>query len=286
MKLRYKFLIVFGVSFEIYFNIPGEFGSKTHVLLSLILLALALIAMTIVAICHYKKNTREKRLFVYANKTPFLLRWVNIPKSAIENKIIDLYDANDEYISQKMKQKKAKRKIVKEVMTWICCIALVLGCFALAGAFALNEELYSLAIVLVLLYVLPLAIVGLAFFFALAPEKIVFDKEKVEAIKKFDELDDDIQITDYKIYAREMYLEVSANKKRVFALIDKKRLCMIDYNKKLMSKKKRILEDEQHPNMKIAYLDLYIETNIETYDIKNVDINKVMEIIRDVAVKE
>ncbi len=292
MKLGYKILICNAVVIHIYFFTmdltwaeKNEGPTMRWLLSSIICLIALILSTTIVTILHLCKYKPIKRIFVYANKADCLLRWANSPRNVISNEIIDYGKASDEEQDKRFKMRSKMKSIFIQVFIYILAVGGTIGLFTI---FVSNEKkpLLIVVLALVLLMFVQMLIFGiLAIFLIYMPSKIIVDQDKIDAMKRFDELDESIQITDYKIYPKEMYFEATCKTKKIYCLLTKKELYIIDYKESLVKKKEQIFEEFKGNQKVQAYFSLYNATDILCYDIVDRDIDSIMEIVSDIANK-
>lgn len=292
MKLGVKILICNLVVFHLYFYTldltwaeKNEGPTMQWILSSVLCLIALVLSTTIVTLLHLRKCKPIRRIFVYANKADCLLRWTNIPKSAITDKIIDYDTSSDEEQVKRLKMRSKMRAIFIEIMLCVLAVSATIGVFIFFVEGDKKALLFVLLALVLIMFTQVLIFGFIAMFLLYMPTKMIIDKEKIEAMKRFDELDESIQITDYKIYPKEMYFEVTCNTKKVYCLLTKKELYVIDYKESLVNKKKQIFEEFKGNQKVQAYFSLYSATDILCYDIVDKDIDSIMKIVSDLANK-
>lgn len=245
-----------------------------------------LISIIVVIIIHIKKSDVKRRIFVYANHADFLIKkWAYMPKTAIQSHTIDFDEADDE----QRKNMAKKRSTIRNAITRISILTIAFsGIYALFFFASPKDERFGLMLMASIFLLIGLFGILCIFIFIYLFDRIdspIIDRDKYNFIKRFDELDDSIKITDHKVYKKEMYFEVSINKSRTYFLLTKKKLYYITYTDESLRKKNDFIKNNNGLGIKNAFITLFNNTNILNMDIADKDIDYIMTEVRNITIK-
>lgn len=234
----------------------------------------------IIAYIIYKKaqNSFKNHALIYASRSNKLLYESKLSLTLFKEEEINTNpseDVEEEYVD---KAREIGKK-AKELLIAIIVVSIYIGLklFARAGSFDfLVIEL--IACVIAGFYFLYFIIFTIDIL-TQKDEEILFNKEKIQAIKDFDEVDDSIQITDYKIYEKEMFIQIPLENKTTYALISKNKLFVISLNKEQIKNRDELNKNEE--TKKKEYKMLFKTFDVKKYIIKKKDIVDVLKIVRE-----
>lgn len=233
---------------------------------------------SIVVALIYKKwyNRAKNHLRIYASRSKLLLEKSNLSSTLFFSIEVNLNPKDEEYEEYVDKGK----TISKEAGRVILCIVFsaIYVAFDLMGFHINNDGIMAMTVIAALIAVCYLFyfLIFVLDTLTIKYEKILFNKAKIQAIKDFDEEDETIQITDYKIYEYEMYIQVPAKTKTLYALITRNKLYIIPLSNDLIQERDDLLDIDYKAHKKFLK-----KMQVKTYNIRKKDIIDVLKIVRE-----
>jgi hypothetical protein len=241
------------------------------------------IVMIIIAYALKKsQNSAKNHVLVYASRSRGLLDKSNVSstlffESEVNLNIYDLEEADEPSVT---KISREARSLLKALIITALYVPILLYCKVGNKSIFMAAIVYGIIVFFYLFYFIIFIIETLT----CKNDPILFTKKKIKAIKDFDEIDDSMQITDYKIYQKEMYITLPTDSKCVYALITKRKLYIVTLSNEDMDARDRINSDESLDVTK-EFKNFFKDIRIEKYSISKEEIIEVLKIVRESLLK-
>lgn len=231
-------------------------------------------------------NSKKRRAFIYASKSEILLKRTNLSSTLFNEGEINLAKERIKEDEEKnaMNRYKFHNLAVSIIIAYVLFtgVNLVMLIISQASASAYFISIFAITALAVFIFLFT--------YYDLRPKpKPTFDEEVVDAIKKYDEEDDDIRIIDYKIYNKEMFIELPIKESRMYCLISKKKLAMVVLNKVQIKQRDSLNNDADidltDGEMKREFKCIYKRASIYEYKVKDKNIYEVLELIKNHALE-
>ena len=175
-----------------------------------------------------------------------------------------------------------KMTVVLRIFGFLLFLLVVEG-LVFAFGIKVNHRTTILAMIVVLIL---LGLPTIIWFFCLivdlkANAYPYFDDDKIKVFKEFDRLDDLLQITEYKIYNKELYLEITSDDKVTYALINTKKMYLITLTNVMIKQRNSLIKEvSDKKEVKREFKSMFNRAKQASFITKNKRLDEVLEDIR------